>query len=99
RRSSDVPLERCVRTGTESETLERGDAPTQTWIGPDGDSTTMMPRSTPITRPVTTAESPGWLDIDAEGSVDDAAPARAAGTMSTACTAITTCTRSPAAKR
>ncbi|PYM82166.1 MAG: hypothetical protein DME13_18235 [Candidatus Rokuibacteriota bacterium] len=59
----------------------------------------MMPRSTPITRPVTTAESPGWLDVDAEGSVDDAAPARAAGTMSTACTAITTCTRSPAAKR
>ena len=58
-----------------------------------------MPRATPITRPVTTAESPGWLDIDAEGSVDDDAPARVAGTMSTACTEIITWTRSPAAKR
>src|SRR3989442_327807 len=57
-----------------------------------------MPRSTPITRPVTTAETPGWLDIDAEGSVDADAPTRVAGTTSTPCPAIITWTSSPMAK-
>src|ERR671922_41922 len=32
---------------------------------------TRMPRSTPMIRPVTTAESPGWLDMDADGSFGD----------------------------
>src|SRR5262249_25656975 len=73
--------------------------PTQTWIGPVGDSTTRMPRSTPITRPVTTAKSLGWLDADAEGSAGDAGAAPpVAGTMSTPWTDIAPWTRSPGAK-